>query len=1792
MSKELLLFQKDILSLKQKFYILMDLLITNQPSSRIECIIFIGISYIQMISGFFAKQVKVFNNESTSDQILLYLEKIFRFLDLLNDKYSEFKIIIIFILIIIIIFIVYFFIICSKIHKHSFYSLNEKIINYFIKCLIYIGYNIILDLVFSNFCFGENETNPFYKNVSCKIKDNIPIVIISIILLIITFFLTFFIQCFYCDSFYISISFYSRISCNYEIYLTFNSLFYSIFLIECKYLSKEIFLLYNLIISTFFIIFYFKHYLFYDIITNTIVGLFHILYLWTSIFCFIFAYINFYEKGVIYIISSIIISYFYFILKIRIEEKIFLDTPFFKITNKSHFLYYLKNIMDKINLINENSEEKAILAGIMHMHAIECPNVNCLSKTKNKLYLPMTNEWSDRTKPNIDDKVFLLNFITIVMNYFIDQNYYSPDMVINLSFYYLEIIGNFCLSMFYYKKVKEMKLTLQEQFSLERLKIKISKSLIEKLKSPNEECSSIEDIDVTIYFKYSDLSDKFIEEINNDINLSLEFWKIFEQSQLNNRKQIDYNKIFFLTNRIRITKEKIEKLWNKLIEIYNGVNDLFLLYSDYVEQINDDDLKKRELEGLKRKNENFSEQISQNYYSILFNKDTGIIIANGDKGKEGLIEKTNLQIEKIFKYKCEELKGVNINILMPKIYSQVHNDFIKRFYDIGEKLIIDKKILKTFGKDKDNAIIMLKIILKTFPILNENVYFIGIISKENIDDIIFIDSKFNIQGTSSKIMNILNFDNNLLFQENEIPFYVICKQFVNFYKIFLQGKKQNEKENSVKKLNSLLIDSSSNLNNGTSEDNNYKEEHKEKELQENIEINENIELEYEIIVPNFLYNYCYYSFQNGINDKNKLLSPKDKTNIEEKNKEISNDFSESDLLINDSEKSSSNTSYINNKNNKEINYKEQNLTPKIEVTPSPNETPTPNPNNYNILLSNNNENNNNKYKNQNKKNKLFPSTIQNSKIEIMRLNEEKKFHGKMEKYKDLFESKQFDELESYINSNINTSSKSYKFNFTFDRITFGKNNLAYMIRCIDNKNEISSNDDESMENMNPLLVEYKKEKADAIKPIFEILKDEKKNLISQEENFYILSIKNHLFQKLLNSNKENIKKFSIIHGKKKDAFNDENGSQTSQSGYKSNLLKKNKIEEIKSNLLKNSSKFYALNYIKYTVIFIGLSSIIYSIIYYLLFKNVYKNLKIVNRLNIDLFQSTILYTNLVGTLISLSTIFAKNQLNLEYYYNSFIEDNIEYFNFLKRLSYLWYNNITEAFGEIEFEIGFFLNEKNSVQYFWDLENMTFILNHLNESETFPFIFSHALSDINNILLQEKFSINKNQSFIFSELEDYFYQYFFYLSIDSSILNIIPNLYRKIKIIPKLFQEKNKSSINQIFFFLYCYIAINVILSIIYWVYIFIVNQNMEDGLEKIGKIQLEKIEETIKKIETFFSILKQHFDNKIILRENQNTINNNEVNLSQIQKTNNEILNDNEESQKDLDEFETNKVIKLKLLTTSYFHSISLFITLIIFLITIYYFTKLTITSSNKLIDIEYYIFSKIIIAGASLLDVKIMISQSYIDVYFNRNYSTLIDGIDIQKITQAISLFDKLKIFYNEKFLLNACKTIFLENTTEYQKCINDDLIKSANSSDSLLRLMTQISDEIFEFDLIYNGNNFTLKNGNVVEYQSFYLLELSAYALLENMFYVYIIPISPIFSSLCIESLSDYLFQNRTYIYLIIICFNIVVISLCLHNIICYRKKIIYYLIISRCILKIIPTSIISSTPELELWIEENKN
>ena len=87
-NSKLLLYEQHYISFKDKFYLFMDLLITTQHSSHLECFIFLTIFYFQHITGFFSIQANFLKPHIHSiDNILSYIEKIFRLKNLfLNNK--------------------------------------------------------------------------------------------------------------------------------------------------------------------------------------------------------------------------------------------------------------------------------------------------------------------------------------------------------------------------------------------------------------------------------------------------------------------------------------------------------------------------------------------------------------------------------------------------------------------------------------------------------------------------------------------------------------------------------------------------------------------------------------------------------------------------------------------------------------------------------------------------------------------------------------------------------------------------------------------------------------------------------------------------------------------------------------------------------------------------------------------------------------------------------------------------------------------------------------------------------------------------------------------------------------------------------------------------------------------------------------------------------------------------------------------------------------------------------------------------------------------------------------------------------------------------------------------------------------------------------------------------------------------------------------------------------------------------------------------------------------------------
>ena len=1787
---ELYLFQEETMSNKQKFYFLMDLLVSNQENSIFEFYIFYGIFYLQTISSFFSDNLGIINKDNSfTDNILFHIQKILRIKDLFVNDYSTFKITLIIIFCIFILLIVHFLFSCLFISTKSFYSYNISFINIYIKIFLYIGYNIILDLCFSNFCFGFDEYNPNFINVKCPGKGDLEttMIIISIIFCIAVLSITMFILTYYYDSFFLSQSYYSKISCNYD-YLLFISLFFnSIFLTQVKFLKRKIFLTYHIIMSIVLFVYFITHFLFYNDSASNFAGIFHILYIWSSVFGALFGYVNIKEKGIIYILIGIISCYLYLNIEKKVLDKILMDTPYHLINNQYYLLYYCHSIITKIICIDEDPKNKSLLSGIIEMHCVECPNDSCVLKNKDKLFLPLTGMWSHRKKKNTDDEIFLKNLILVTMNYFINTKKCLIDFYLNLSLYYLKMVGNYCEAIYNYKRASEFILSYQEEFSYNRLKFKISKALIEKLKPSNESVSSLEDLDVSQYYKYDFLSQSFINEIANDVNLSLEFWKIFRAPLKDCSKSINFNKVFKLTDEIRISKKKVEDMWNKLLSIYSGVNEYFELYSEYVVEMNDDDLKKRDLDSLKRKNDNYNDHINQNFYSILFNKDTGIIIANGDKCSEGIIELSNNVIERIFKYRPNDLKGKNLINLMPKLFVKDHSKYMQRYFKIGEKKIIDKNNFFSFGKDKYNNIIKTKLFVKLYPILNNSVLFVALIVKENIDDIILLDEKFNIQGMSSALIQKLEFNNQNIFQENEIPFYILCKKFVNFYSIFLQSNKKSSEDELIDSLKDK--EENNNLKEENNEENKNEEEDK-KEIIENIEINENIELEYEIKVPNFLIDFSEKTIPKN-SRKTILIEEKQEENW---NNNIINDDNEDNPLIDSKSKISASklkssilfnsqiirTSVPNNQKKDGPNVS-QTPTP----TPTPISTPTPTPDQNPIQAPSK------------RKSSTLIDNFPNKK-------EKNKYNKIIKKYVKLFENSKFSELEDLIDYYNLNSTNEYKFNFTFDRYIYGNNQIAYIVRCIDNKNEVGKSEEESKNEFDPKGLRYKKEKIESIKPLYELFPSEKKELKEQTDNFIKLSMENYLLQKALQLCKDDIKEMSIAYGQKEDIIvKDENSSQIAQSGFDSGLVKKNRIEEIKSNLLVNIENFYILKYIKAIIILIVLLTIAFGLIYILIFLKLYQILKDVSKLNIELFQNCLWTTEIVSIFVSLKTL-RENMFNEDFIFNFYKENKneayLDYFDRMKNFANIIYSDLLYANEALEKDISHYLNQNDLMKLYWEKINISYEkenytkYNNKKDTESFPMAMAGLLSNCKSFLSNENFSITDEAKERYQNLSqkekdetDRYLAHILHLIIENSYDNILPNHFKKINSIPEILIKYNENKRAPAIIILITYSCIMIILCILYYILVCLTNKSLTDGLNKVTKIRLEQVEETIKTIENFNNSLKSLRDKDF---NNEEQKENADKALKKEEKTidtKDEKSNDNKNSIVNNLGFNTDskKIIPLSILNYSFSMIIYIICVILAFLIPIFLYSNQMVKSTNYLLFAEHYLFGNLIQSSIKTVEIKCFMSNC--DYKYELNYSGISTEDLMIYIVKAMKSFSKVNDFYNKNFMLNACGAAIIKenNQEDYDKCLNDTLIISGNNTDSLIRLIGDIVDNIkLEYFTKINETNDNINKKEI----KLSLFKSNHFQLMEKIFYKYILPVGNNFAEVVTSDLGEFLNTNRTVIIMLLMLLLVLIVIYCVFFGLTLIKKLIHYLSVSRCIMKIIPTSVIINTQELESWIE----
>ena len=1759
MSKEVEFYEKDIIDYKTKFYRYMDSLVTNKSSTRIECTILIIIYYTQLISGFFSEQVGILNDDVVPDNYLTQLQTVIRIRDLFKSSYSTHETIMYFLFFILIVLTLIFFIRLHSTQKSIFYSYCEIVLNFSLKFFVYVFFQPILDFCLSLLCFGDKNPN-FDGDIKCDLSDKIPLTIIMLLIFFYTVFLGIFLSLYYNESFMLSNNPMSRISTKYELYNTINMIFFSILLTYTYNLGPLIFILYNLVLSLVLLRFYLELHPYYDPITNMLIGFFHSLYAWVSIFSVLFYFIDVAEVSIVFLSVGIILFYMYYNLHYTMDEGITLKTPFHKLRNKQDILLYIKNLIAKMNTIETNPEDKAEIVGIVHLHKVECPLVECPSKIdKKKFYLPITDEWSKPEKLEINDRVYLNNFITFVYDFYINQNIYSSDILMNLSIYYLQIIGNHCGAMYYFQKAGNEKLTLEEKFMHFRTGELISKALVKSFKPSNEIATSLEEVNTSMYFKYQDLSEKFFSEISTDITISTEFWKLFITNDLK-RKKLDFNRVFTLTDRIRLTKDKIKAVWKELFETYNGCNELFDLYECYTEYINDDDFLMREL--LKIRNKNYTLEGVFNYYNVLFNHETGVIIASGDKGKEGMIEKVSENLTQIFQFNEEELKGMNVGFLMPRMFERDHRRFMQRAINVGEKRVVDKT-LRTFAKDKFNNLLVLNISLKLFPILSDSTFFCAMITKENLDDVILLDQEYNIQGMTGKLYNLLKLNQNI-FQDCDVPFWMICKEFIHHYQTFMANNplikynysKKNDASmgksfvksgiSTTEETSQLLVSQKTNINNPQNST----------ELE--FEINENADVQWEITIP-----------------------PLFKLYVQEENKQQK--FISMSLGVQRGDESEHMSSDIIMENSRED---EDNFTDET--------------------------------------NKMLPNTLESStgsksltQQSYGGQDHDKEFQNHIGRFRSYFTSNNnYNELIGLLDKLNEGNEQVFKFVISFNQIIYGDGKFGYVVRRIDNKADMDlSSEDEKItgktdeKDKNKFNFDNKdaKENADGtvhqnvfdrrkylqgIKEIEEETQEDINNLKEKMDNFHKIVFDDEDIKDKVDNYHQEILLLSRVLGANAAAVLDENGSQSSSnSQYTNSITKKSRVQEIKSNIMLNVKKFYTLQYIKLLFIVYMIVTLIFTFVYIFKYADLIETTSIIDTMHssiLDLLFYYIESVSLVTSLKGLNEIY--NKYNDDILFNPYTtESNItesnkerEYETYStqqKEIISDLYSKLVEGTSRIELNYTREIGNKANKEEIWSMVNEGFSFSEGNNDISLMMSLSHTLSYINVIINTTELTFPFQYADPSMEERT---EYYLNKIIENTYYSDIPKLIDIVYQISSICSKENNSNIKTLRYIIIVYSVVAIIFALFYALFLYLTNRNMEDGLLVISRIDPVLIDETLKSIDTFNKTILAKFRRKGEKEQTQPGKKNfTETGLSTVSaKSKEDEDKDNEEENDENNDFyDSTMHKKLNILSFSYLQSVFLIIIFACFMIPVILESNTFVSNSNNFLTTKTFFYKDLIKNALDVLNIKLKITSSDVTEYLTFDDSITQKGKETVK--KQINKYQSLSNFYKEKYILSICSVLFDEQSEEYNKCLTDQKLSEYCSVSDLLSLIQ---------DNIYNINkDYEIKleaEENFVTYKEFENENFKLLEYIHNYFFIYI---PEKLQDVFYISFKKYTDNKEKNMIIILVFMTLCIWVFSLYIILRFVDTLINLLLISRCIFKIIPTKVINKTKELEDWIDD---
>ena len=494
----------------------------------------------------------------------------------------------------------------------------------------------------------------------------------------------------------------------------------------------------------------------------------------------------------------------------RIQKKIF-NKKHDKIKSEYELDIFIHKFYRLIIDQNVDEVDEMILIGLIHNHQSECLNNDCPLNTTEELYLPSSDNTSDRRATFSKDPIVLFHLINSIYADYSKNSNATAVLHTTYSYFLFTMMGNIHTALQELNVAEKCDTNYQQKFTIYRSKRFIENYLVTKFGGNKEKGGgkqSFAELDVTIVITFENLFAKLNKEIEKSANDHIEFWSHLDS------QMVDLNVLHKLGLNIINNTKRINEIWHQLSRINPNYPKALQIYGNYLVQIKNDTNEGEEFLNqatAMSRPRSIDEHI--NDFELMFADDTAIVVISGNKESQAKIMKTNNGITKLFGYNTFEVLGHEVNILMPPIIGVKHSYFLEQFFKTGKERVINAD-LQTFAMLRVGHIFSVTLVVKPVPSLKNDIQYIGLIKPTNKDyDFILTDNFGRIDSISKGITSMLQLQATF-FKENEIYIQVLCPQLCEVEKVRNSKEQATKFEiwNGVKDLTFIVPRNFSNLN--------------------------------------------------------------------------------------------------------------------------------------------------------------------------------------------------------------------------------------------------------------------------------------------------------------------------------------------------------------------------------------------------------------------------------------------------------------------------------------------------------------------------------------------------------------------------------------------------------------------------------------------------------------------------------------------------------------------------------------------------------------------------------------------------------------------------------------------------------------------------------------------------------------------------------------------------------------------------------------------------------------------